>query len=91
MADSRVKRQNPVVSLEMYEIYNELTKDLLQVPSGNSAYLELGTNAEKGTYVKVNQFNTNFINTVLNNSILLTLLNLVLMLIDYNAVVINEA
>lgn len=53
MADSRVRRQNPSVSLSMYEVYNELVKDLLQVPSSRSTYLELGVTAEKGTYVKV--------------------------------------
>ncbi|WAR23394.1 CCD78-like protein [Mya arenaria] len=52
MADTRVKRQNPMVSLEMFEIYNELIKDLMQVPGGSSQYLELGDTAEKGTYVK---------------------------------------
>jgi hypothetical protein len=54
MADSRrVKRDKPIVSLEMFEVYNELIKDLQQVPGHNSAYLELGDTAEKGTYVKV--------------------------------------
>ena len=53
MADSRVKRQSTMVSLEMYEVYNELIKDLLQVPGGNSNLLELGDTADKDTYVKV--------------------------------------
>ncbi|XP_053394092.1 coiled-coil domain-containing protein 78-like isoform X2 [Mercenaria mercenaria] len=53
MADSRrVKRDNPIVSLEMFEVYNELIKDLQQVPGSSSSYLELGETAEKGTYVK---------------------------------------
>ncbi|XP_060564516.1 coiled-coil domain-containing protein 78-like [Ruditapes philippinarum] len=57
MADSRrVKRDKPIVSLEMFEVYNELIKDLQQVPGHNSAYLELGDTAEKGTYVKLKDF-----------------------------------
>ncbi|KAL4235904.1 hypothetical protein ACF0H5_004294 [Mactra antiquata] len=52
VADTRVKRQKPTVTLEMYEIYNELIKDLQRVPGGSSSYLELGTTADKGTYVK---------------------------------------
>lgn len=57
MADSRrVKRDHPTVSLEMYEVYNELIKDLQQVPGSKSAYLELGETAEKGTYVRVRKY-----------------------------------
>lgn len=53
MADSRrVKRDNPTVSLQMYEVYNELIKDLQQVPGSSSSYLELGESADKGTYIK---------------------------------------
>lgn len=52
MADTRVKRQNPTVTMEMFEIYNELIKDLLQVPGSQTAYLEPGDDALKGTYVK---------------------------------------
>lgn len=44
-----------MVTLEMYEVYNELIKDLLQVPSSRNSFLELGDNAEKGTFVKVSQ------------------------------------
>ena len=55
MADSRVKRQNPVISLEMFEVYNELIKDLLQVPGGQSVYLDIGDTAEKGSFVKVSE------------------------------------
>ena len=53
MADTRVKRQNPTVTMEMVEIYNELIKDLLQVPGSKTSYLEVGEHAEKGTYIKV--------------------------------------
>ena len=53
MADTRVKRQNPTVNMEMVEIYNELIKDLLQVPGSQTSYLELGEHAEKGTFIKV--------------------------------------
>ena len=53
MADTRVKRQNPTVNMEMVEIYNELIKDLLQVPGSQTSYLEIGEHAEKGTFIKV--------------------------------------
>ena len=53
MADTRVKRQNPSVTMEMCEVYNELIKDLLQVPGSQTSYLELGEHAEKGTFIKV--------------------------------------
>ena len=53
LAESRVRRQSPTVSLSMYEVYNEMIKDLLQVPSSRSTYLELGTTADRGTFVKV--------------------------------------
>ncbi|XP_052274268.1 coiled-coil domain-containing protein 78-like isoform X2 [Dreissena polymorpha] len=49
---SHVKRQNPSVTMEMFEVYNELIRDLLQVPGRSSPLLELGDKAEKGTYVK---------------------------------------
>lgn len=52
MADTRVKRQNPSVTMEMCEVYNELIKDLLQVPGSQTSYLELGEHAEKGTFIK---------------------------------------
>ena len=53
MMDTRVRRQNPNVTLQMYEVYNELVKDLLQVPGSHGAYLELAESAEKGIYPKV--------------------------------------
>ena len=53
MMDTRVRRQNPSVTLQMYEVYNELVKDLLQVPGSHGAYLELAESAEKGIYPKV--------------------------------------
>ena len=53
IGDTRVKRQNPQISMAMYEVYNELIKDLLTMPGGTSNFLELGETAEKGTYVKV--------------------------------------
>ncbi|KAL3867861.1 hypothetical protein ACJMK2_040707 [Sinanodonta woodiana] len=54
MQDTKVRRQNPQVELEMYEVYNELIKDLLQVPSGaTGAFLELGETAEKGVHIKI--------------------------------------
>ncbi|KAJ8306101.1 hypothetical protein KUTeg_016646 [Tegillarca granosa] len=53
MSDTKVRRQNPTVSLEMMEVYNELIKDLLKVPGGGSAaYLELTDSAEKGVHAK---------------------------------------
>lgn len=52
LANSRVKRQNASVTMGMFEVYNELIKDLLQVPGAGSGYLELGDTAEKGTFVK---------------------------------------
>ena len=53
MADTRVKRQNANVSMKMLEFYNELIRDLLQIPGSQTAYLELGEQADKGTFVKV--------------------------------------
>jgi hypothetical protein len=60
MMDTKVRRQNPVVTLQMYEVYNELIKDLLQVPGGGSSYCELAESANRGVYVKVgsNQYIT---------------------------------
>ncbi|KAK3092086.1 hypothetical protein FSP39_025060 [Pinctada imbricata] len=52
MMDTRVRRQNPAVTLQMYEVYNELVKDLMQVPGSHGAYLELGESADKGMYPK---------------------------------------
>lgn len=53
MKDTKVRRQNPRVSMSMVEVYNELVKDLLQVPGGGSAYLDLHETPEKGVHVKV--------------------------------------
>lgn len=55
MKDTRVRRQNPRVSMSMVEVYNELVKDLLQVPGGGGAYLDLHETAEKGVHVKVSK------------------------------------
>lgn len=52
MMDTKVRRQNPVVTLQMYEVYNELIKDLLQVPGGGGSYCELAETANRGVYVK---------------------------------------
>ncbi|XP_078318068.1 coiled-coil domain-containing protein 78-like isoform X1 [Crassostrea virginica] len=52
MKDTKVRRQNPRVSMSMVEVYNELVKDLLQVPGGGSAYLDLHETPEKGVHVK---------------------------------------
>lgn len=53
MMDTKVRRQNPIVTLQMYEVYNELIKDLLQVPGGGGSYCELAESANRGVYVKV--------------------------------------
>ncbi|XP_071137257.1 coiled-coil domain-containing protein 78-like [Mytilus edulis] len=52
MMDTRVRRQNPTVTLQMYEVYNELVKDLLQVPGGGASYCDLAESANRGVYVK---------------------------------------
>ncbi|CAH1772742.1 unnamed protein product [Owenia fusiformis] len=42
------------VVFQMYELFNELVRDLLQIPSGTGTpqYLELDESAEKGVFVK---------------------------------------
>lgn len=57
MMDTRVRRQNPTVTLQMYEVYNELVKDLLQVPGGGASYCDLAESANRGVYVKVDNSN----------------------------------
>ena len=51
MFDTKVRRQNPSVSMQMYEVYNELVKDLLQ--KSGRAYLDITENAERGIHVQV--------------------------------------
>ncbi|XP_033737575.1 coiled-coil domain-containing protein 78-like isoform X1 [Pecten maximus] len=53
MADTKVRRHSPTVTLQMYEVYNELIKDLLQVPGvTGGAYKDLTESADKGVHVK---------------------------------------
>ncbi|XP_048758044.1 coiled-coil domain-containing protein 78-like isoform X3 [Ostrea edulis] len=52
MTDTKVRRQNPHVTMSMIEVYNELVKDLLQVPGSGGAYLDIHETAEKGVHVK---------------------------------------
>lgn len=52
MMDTKIRRSNPVVTLQMYEVYNELVKDLLQIPGGGSSYCDLAESANRGVYVK---------------------------------------
>lgn len=55
MTDTKVRRQNPHVTMSMIEVYNELVKDLLQVPGSGGAYLDIHETAEKGVHVKVSR------------------------------------
>lgn len=48
-----MSRKNARVTMQMYEIYNELVKDLMLPPGGTGSYLDLEENAERGVYVKV--------------------------------------
>lgn len=41
------------VTIEMYEIYNELVRDLLKSPGLHTEYLDVEYSPEKGTHVKV--------------------------------------
>jgi hypothetical protein len=41
--------------MSMIEVYNELVKDLLQVPGSGGAYLDIHETAEKGVHVKVSK------------------------------------
>ncbi|KAL5021078.1 hypothetical protein ScPMuIL_000233 [Solemya velum] len=52
MFDTQVQRQKPLVTLQMYEIYNELIKDLLQQPGVGGAFLDLSESQEKGVFIK---------------------------------------
>ncbi|XP_064605274.1 coiled-coil domain-containing protein 78-like isoform X2 [Liolophura sinensis] len=52
MYDTKVKRHSAAVSLQMYEVYNETVKDLLQIPGMGPAYLDLEENSSDGVYVK---------------------------------------
>ena len=53
MFDRQVTRQNPRISLEMYEFYNELVRDLLSPPGVSTEYLKLDESAGRGVHVKV--------------------------------------
>lgn len=53
MYDTKVNRHSAVVNLQMYEVYNETVKDLLQIPGMGPAYLDLEENSSDGVYVKV--------------------------------------
>ena len=52
MYDNRLGRDQQV-KLEVYEVYNELIRDLQQVPGVQRAYLETEETAETGPHVKV--------------------------------------
>ncbi|XP_062568763.1 coiled-coil domain-containing protein 78-like [Saccostrea cucullata] len=52
MTDTKVRRMNPRVSMSMVEVYNELVKDLLQVPGSGGAYLDIQETADKGVHAK---------------------------------------
>ena len=52
MYDSRVSETNRVY-MEMYEVYNELIKDLGAVPGVQSEFLDIEETPERGARVKV--------------------------------------
>lgn len=43
----------PTVTMQMFEIYNEVIKDLLQRPGGATGFLEVSENAPRGVHVRV--------------------------------------
>lgn len=58
LTDDRYGFENPAgkhkgVQLQICEVYNELVKDLLQVPSVTPDYLDVEETALKGAYVRV--------------------------------------
>lgn len=52
-SDTKTKRKNPKVYIQMYEIYNEMVKKLLEVPQGQSVFSNITESADKGIHVRV--------------------------------------
>ena len=52
MYDSRVNPRHRV-QMQMYEIYNELVRDLMQVPGVHPEYLDVDETADKGAHIRV--------------------------------------
>ena len=51
---TRMTKQNPEVTIQMMEVYNELIRDLLRVPDrGSAGLLDITESAEKGVHAKV--------------------------------------
>lgn len=51
--DKKLTLSKPTVTMQMYEIYNEVIKDLLQIPGGGGGYQEVSEDAPKGVHVRV--------------------------------------
>ncbi|XP_048255724.1 coiled-coil domain-containing protein 78-like isoform X2 [Haliotis rufescens] len=51
-SDTKTKRKNPKVYIQMYEIYNEMVKKLLEVPQGQSVFSNITESADKGIHVR---------------------------------------
>ncbi|XP_041358708.1 coiled-coil domain-containing protein 78-like [Gigantopelta aegis] len=52
MSQTRGNHQNPRVSLQMFEVYNEMVKNLLEVPRGHLAYGDITETVDNGIHVK---------------------------------------
>jgi hypothetical protein len=51
---TRSTKQEPVISLQMMEVYNELIKDLLLSPQGsNTGLLDITETPEQGVHARV--------------------------------------
>ena len=51
---TRMTKQDPEVTMQMVEVYNELIKDLLRAPDrGSAGLLNVTETAEKGVHAKV--------------------------------------
>ena len=51
--DKKLSLVRPRVTIQMFEVYNEIIKDLMAMPLGGAGYVDLKETASKGVHVRV--------------------------------------